>query len=280
MEQNSVDQYVDQLSKALQPHAHKSADKSESSVDEEAADVEADAEHRESSDELVAAEAAESVAEHEKLAAEEKSQDEVDDDAAVTQPSTDFTNDVEWQSAYRRGEISNADLLAHNITVITPKQLKQQLKQLRHSPRHSSLPTASEPSAAWLPKPLRCVRCFQLTHYGHTRGNIATAISSDFRQLLQSRFLPSASDPSPPSAVILLLVDILDFHCSLPPYLPSLLGGRNPIILVANKRDLLPQSYGPNRLLAWLKAEGRRYGIHYPQCAAGECQEWERVCQD
>ena len=270
VEQQTVDQYVEQLSKALQPN---NGSRRVSNDDEEAADAEINERH-EAHPKGVRAEANEAEAKQDELAAEESKEENADDEAVgveeeAAQPTTDFTNDADWQNAWRRGEINDADLQAHNIDIITPKQLKQQLKQLKatqHSPHpHSPSPSASAsvPSTAWLPKPLRCVRCFQLTHYGHTRGNIATAISSDFRQLLQSRFLPSADNPSPPSAVILLLVDVLDFHSSLPPYLPSLLGGRNPIVLVANKRDLLPQSYGPNRLLAWVKAEGRRYGIHY-----------------
>ena len=271
IEQQTIDRYVEQLSSALQPHARPTAQQGEHERNSLAQDDERDSVAAEAAvldDAGVALEDDRSDVdnadkEHDLVGAENEGKEDEDSEATeeAIQPDTLFSSDTTWQNAWRRGELSEADLQAHNIDVITPKQLKQQLRELRAG--RSFSPSASVSTAALLPKPLRCVRCFQLTHYGHTRGNIATAISSDFRQLLQSRFLPSADSPSPPSAVILLLVDILDLHSSLPPYLSSLLGGRNPIILVANKRDLLPQSYGPNRLLAWLKAEGRRYGVHY-----------------
>ena len=258
IEQSSVDHYVEQLSTALQPHLHASSRSARRDTAETAAiDAEEGAEAE--------AKATPAVTVLSNTSEQEQAEDgeAAADGSGTAQPASMFDSEAEWQNAWRRGEIGEADLQAHNIDVITPRQLKQQLAQLRtarHTPPSTSL---SHSAAAALPKPLRCVRCFQLTHYGHTRGNIATAISSDFRALLHSRFLPSPTNPSPPSAVVLLLVDILDVHSSLPPWLPALLGGRNPIVLVANKRDLLPQSYGPNRLLAWLKAEGRRYGVHY-----------------
>ena len=260
IEQQTVDRYVERLGAALQPHLHTKPARSEyytaSRLDNDDSDVEnaeADLLAEDANEDEIADTMEETANDDDLHAADTPAQE-------LSQPASPFANDEEWQNAWRRGELSDSDLQAHHIQVLTPKQVKQQLKQLRGT--QLSLPSHSL-STASLPKPLRCVRCFQLTNYGHTRGNIATAISSDFRQLLQSRFLPSTDNPSPPSAVVLLLVDILDLHSSLPPYLSSLLGGRNPIILVANKRDLLPQSYGPNRLLAWLKAEGRRYGIHY-----------------
>ena len=279
IEQRTVDRYVEQLNAVLQPHVRTPSPRDEhitklstEGTRVHAADVEPVTEegvqsvlpHEDENTEAIQTEAHETApadADEEADEVEDTQAADVQQDATQPATSTMYTRDADWQDAWRRGEITDADLHAHNIDVITPKQLKQQLRQLKAS-RHSQ-PSTSDSAALALPKPLRCVRCFQLTHYGHTRGNIATAISSDFRQLLQSRFLPSASHPSPPSAVVLLLVDILDVHSSLPPYVSSLLGGRNPIILVANKRDLLPQSYGSNRLLAWLKAEGRRYGIHY-----------------
>ena len=270
IEQQSVDRYVDQLSAALQPNLHSTTHRAAHSKlptrdvtvittqPEEAGEVEAEHE------ELNVAQTEEKLDNDTTEAADATS------DTAQPTATSVFADDASWQNAWRRGELSDADLAAHDIDVITPKQLKQQLRQLKTAQHSSHTASSASTSSsvplsaiAALPKPLRCVRCFQLTHYGHTRGNIATAISSDFRRLLQSRFLPSADNRSPPSAVVLLLVDVLDVHSSLPPYLSSLLGGRNPIILVANKRDLLPQSYGPNRVLAWLKAEGRRYGIHY-----------------
>ena len=183
-------------------------------------------------------------------------------------------SDLSWQDELRRGEVSLADLSTRSIQVLTPRQAKLELRRQREaddarwdarktgapysSPSSSSSTSSSSSSALPLPKPLRCARCFQLSHYGHTRGNIATAISSDFRQLLQSRL-----DPAAPAAVVLLLVDLLDLHCSIIPALRSLIARKHAVLLVANKLDLLPPDYGENRLRAWVNAECDRYHLHH-----------------
>ena len=181
------------------------------------------------------------------------------------------TADTAWQEALSRGDVSASELeQTRSIHILTPKQAKRQLLKVREEEdakwaarkAHATYRPPSSSSAApvlSLPKPLRCVRCYQLTNYGHTRGNVATAISTDFRALLQSRLVEGGAVP----AVVLLLVDVLDLHTSVIRGLRELIGRRHRVLIVVNKIDLLPSGYGENRLRAWIKAECDRYGVFY-----------------
>ncbi|XP_050077001.1 nitric oxide-associated protein 1 [Anopheles maculipalpis] len=76
-----------------------------------------------------------------------------------------------------------------------------------------------------------CQRCHFLKHY-----NIAinvTVSADDYIQMLSS--IKSKK------ALAILMVDILDFPCSIWPGLSEILGPQRPIIVVGNKIDLLPQ---------------------------------------
>ena len=203
-------------------------------------------------------------------------------DAADAEPTAEAENasaargeaetDAErWQTALRYGEVTAEELRSrYSISILTPKQAKLETERLRleadarwaarkaaapYRPRSASSPLPPPPA------PLRCVRCWQLRHYGHTRGAIASVIASDLRHLLTGRLLA----PNSPSSVVLLVVDLTELHCSIIPSLSSLVGGRNPIIVVGNKVDLLQLRGGEGsvRLRGWLKAELRRYGISF-----------------
>uniref|UniRef100_A0A182RIK8 G domain-containing protein n=2 Tax=Anopheles funestus TaxID=62324 RepID=A0A182RIK8_ANOFN len=76
-----------------------------------------------------------------------------------------------------------------------------------------------------------CQRCHFLKHY-----NVAinvTVSADDYIQMLSSM--------KSKKALAILLVDVLDFPCSIWPGLAEILGSQRPIIVVGNKIDLLPQ---------------------------------------
>ncbi len=108
-------------------------------------------------------------------------------------------------------------------------------------------------------KPLRCLRCHQLGNTGVTKGAVAAIRAADFVELLRSRFLAAGGR----SSVIIKLVDIFDFHGSFIRDFKRLAGGRNPIVLVANKSDLLPRAAGVQRLTAWIRREAEKYDLHF-----------------
>jgi hypothetical protein len=107
-------------------------------------------------------------------------------------------------------------------------------------------------------RPLRCVRCHQLKYYGiaGTGGNVT---AEKFVSLLQERFMERGKK----SCVIIKMVDLIDFHGSFIHDFHKVAGGRNPIILCANKFDALPKEAGPTRIQAWVKTEGKKYGLNF-----------------
>ncbi len=56
------------------------------------------------------------------------------------------------------------------------------------------------------------------------------------------------------------IVDIFDFNGSWLPGLHRFVG-KNPVLLVANKADLLPKSVKPKKVINWLKREAKALGL-------------------
>jgi len=101
-------------------------------------------------------------------------------------------------------------------------------------------------------KPL-CKRCHQLQNFGSVEQklrpgwtNEPTLSQEQFRKLL----LPLREK----KAVILALVDLFDFSGSVLPELDEI-AGDNPVILAANKADLLPSEMGQQRAENWVRRE-------------------------
>jgi len=61
--------------------------------------------------------------------------------------------------------------------------------------------------------------------------------------------------------VVVCLVDLFDFHGSLVPELPSIVGEDSPLMLVANKVDLLPKGIHQPAVERWVRAECRRASL-------------------
>lgn len=83
---------------------------------------------------------------------------------------------------------------------------------------------------------LICQRCHFLKHYNIALQ--ARVAPEDYPKILQT--------VSQKNAMVVLMVDLLDFPCSIWPGIADILGEK-PIIIVGNKVDLLPQD-GPNFL--------------------------------
>ena len=91
---------------------------------------------------------------------------------------------------------------------------------------------------------LYCQRCFRLRHY----NEIATTSLTD------ADFLRLLKEIGQHDALIVNVVDIFDFNGSLIPDLHKLTGG-NDLLMVANKRDVLPKSLKVGKLTAWLREQ-------------------------
>lgn len=97
---------------------------------------------------------------------------------------------------------------------------------------------------------LYCQRCFRLRHYNEIAPVSLT--DDDFLQLLNH--IREAN------ALIVYVVDIFDFNGSLIPGLHRFVGD-NPVLLVGNKEDLLPQSLRRPRLRDWIRQQANQAGI-------------------
>lgn len=97
---------------------------------------------------------------------------------------------------------------------------------------------------------LYCQRCFRLRHYNEIAPTSLT--DDDFLRLLNGI--------GQENALIVNVVDIFDFNGSLIPSLHRLTGS-NDVLMVANKRDILPHSLKVGKLTAWLKEQAAAHGL-------------------
>lgn len=97
---------------------------------------------------------------------------------------------------------------------------------------------------------LYCQRCFQLRHYNKIEKVSMT--DDDFLQMLH--------EISNKKALIVNVIDIFDVYGSIISGLPRF-AGQNPILIVANKIDLLPRSTNLKKVKHWLLMQLHQYGI-------------------
>lgn len=95
-----------------------------------------------------------------------------------------------------------------------------------------------------------CQRCFRLRNYNEIVPSNLT--DADFLKLL--------NEIGQHNALIINVVDIFDFNGSLIPGLHRLTGN-NDVLLVANKRDVLPHSLKVSKLTRWLKEQAKLAGL-------------------
>lgn len=97
---------------------------------------------------------------------------------------------------------------------------------------------------------LICQRCFRLKHYNEVQDVSLT--DDDFLKILNGL--------GQRDALIVKIVDIFDFNGSWLPGLHRFVG-KNKVLLVGNKVDLLPKALNHNRLKNWMKQEAKELGL-------------------
>lgn len=95
-----------------------------------------------------------------------------------------------------------------------------------------------------------CQRCFKLKHYNEVQDVELT--DDDYRKIL--------SGIGTQDALVVMIVDIFDFSGSWLTGIHRFVG-KNPVLLVGNKMDLLPKSVNPNRIKHWMKYEASQLGV-------------------
>lgn len=95
-----------------------------------------------------------------------------------------------------------------------------------------------------------CQRCFRIKHY-----NEVAPVEMDDDDFLRILHGVGATD-----SLVVMVVDIFDFQGSWLRGLPRF-AGKNPILLVGNKVDLLPKNINLNRVRNWMQHEAKERGL-------------------
>lgn len=106
------------------------------------------------------------------------------------------------------------------------------------------------PNSALSKDKVICQRCFRIKHY-----NEVAQVSMD-----DDDFIRILTRIGSTKSLVIKVVDIFDFNGSWLNGLHRFVG-KNPVLLVGNKVDLLPQAINPNRLVNWMKYEAKQLGL-------------------
>lgn len=109
-------------------------------------------------------------------------------------------------------------------------------------------------------KKIICKRCHSLVNHGTVDILLRPGWSKE-PLLSQENFRNLLRPLSMKNCVIIALVDIFDFSGSVLTELDSIAGYNNPVIIAANKVDLLPNKMGPTRIENWIRKELSHLGI-------------------
>ena len=102
-----------------------------------------------------------------------------------------------------------------------------------------------------------CQRCYKLQQYGTVEESLRPGWS-DHELLTPERFENLLSCIRETEAVVLCIVDVFDLKGSLLKNLKQI-AGTNPIVIAANKVDLLPKDVSAIRLTNWIHAEVKEF---------------------
>lgn len=97
---------------------------------------------------------------------------------------------------------------------------------------------------------LYCQRCFRLRHYNDI---VDVHISDD-------AFLKLLHDVGDSDALVVNVIDIFDFNGSVIPGLSRFISG-NDVLLVGNKKDILPKSVKDSKVTQWLTQRAHEEGL-------------------
>ncbi|WP_199617438.1 ribosome biogenesis GTPase YqeH [Paenibacillus alkalitolerans] len=106
------------------------------------------------------------------------------------------------------------------------------------------------PQAASERMPLLCQRCYRMKHY-----NEASSVTRD-----QGEFLRLLGGIAATDSLVVHITDIFDFEGSVISGLQRFVGD-NPVVLVVNKIDLIPNDVNPNRIRNWVQRRAKEEGL-------------------
>lgn len=95
-----------------------------------------------------------------------------------------------------------------------------------------------------------CQRCFRLQFYGQCSDSLRPGWTEN-EDLTPEKFQSLLEVIRESTGVVLCLIDIFDIEGSILPNIKDI-AGKNPIVIVANKIDLLPNDTSMNRVRDWI----------------------------
>jgi len=104
-----------------------------------------------------------------------------------------------------------------------------------------------------------CKRCHGLQNFGIVDNSLRPGWTKE-STLSQEKFLNLLKPLRDKKAIIIVIVDVFDFAGSILPELDTI-AGDNPVIVAANKADLLPTKTGQQRVENWVRGELEYMGI-------------------
>ncbi|GGE37279.1 ribosome biogenesis GTPase YqeH [Streptococcus himalayensis] len=113
---------------------------------------------------------------------------------------------------------------------------------------------------------LYCQRCFRLRHY-----NEITDV-----QITDDEFLKLLHEVGDSKALVVNVVDIFDFNGSIIPGLPRFVS-RNDILLVGNKKDILPKSVKASKVTQWLAERAHEEGLRPVDVILASAQQKDAI---
>jgi ribosome biogenesis GTPase A len=136
--------------------------------------------------------------------------------------------------------------------IIFNKKVKNELKYLKSRGIKGTMDIDSKSSV--LDESICiCQRCFRLQQYGQVEQNLRPGWSSN-ELLTPQRFESLLSVIRENKAIVLYIIDVFDLRGSLLRNLKQI-AGSNPIVIAANKADLLPKDMSSIRITNWIHSE-------------------------
>uniref|UniRef100_A0A7S4NA62 CP-type G domain-containing protein n=1 Tax=Odontella aurita TaxID=265563 RepID=A0A7S4NA62_9STRA len=108
-------------------------------------------------------------------------------------------------------------------------------------------------------KKVICRRCHRLQNFGDVEDNLRPGWTEE-PLLSQEAFRDLLRPIRDKECVVVALVDLFDFSGSVLPELDAI-AGDNPVVLAANKADLLPTKMGQTRAENWVRRELEYLGV-------------------
>ncbi len=128
------------------------------------------------------------------------------------------------------------------------------------------------PESALNREPVTCQRCFRIKNY-----NEASSVTVD-----QDEFLKLLGGIAETDSLVIHIVDLFDFEGSMISGLQRFVG-RNEVLLVVNKIDLLPRVTNWNRLRNWVQRMAKENGLRVSGivlCSAKKGIGFDRVIEE